>query len=60
MKTLFRVLLPVLVLAAIVFWLSGGAALIGFGALPAISMGTWLLVIVGAAVLWMLSESKTE
>jgi amino acid transporter len=48
----------VLVLAAIVFWLSGGAALIGFGALPVIGMGSWLLVIVGVAVLWMLSESK--
>jgi len=38
-----------------IFYLSGGWALIGFGALPAIGAGTWLLVIVGAAVLWMLS-----
>jgi len=48
----------VLGVAALIFWVSGGAALIGIGALPAISMGTWLLVIVGAAVLWMLSEAK--
>jgi hypothetical protein len=48
----------VLGIAALIFWVSGGAAFIGIGALPAISMGTWLLIIVGGAVLWMLSEAK--
>jgi len=43
-------------IALAIFYLSGGWALIGFGALPAIGAGTWLLVIIGAAVLWMLSE----
>lgn len=50
----------VLVLAAIIFWASGGAALIGISALPAIGMGTWLLIIVGVAVLWMFSEAKEK
>jgi hypothetical protein len=45
-------------LAALIFWMSGGAALIGLSALPSIGMGTWLLAIVGLAVLWMLSEAK--
>jgi hypothetical protein len=49
-----------IVIAAAIFYLSGGWALLGFGTLPAISAGTWLLVIVGAAVLWMLSESKEQ
>jgi len=48
----------VLAVAAVIFWVSGGAALIGFGALPTIGLGTWLLVVVGLAVLWMLSEAK--
>jgi hypothetical protein len=47
-----------IVIAAAIFYLSGGWALLGFGTLPAIGLGTWLLVIVGGAVLWMLSESK--
>ncbi len=41
---------------ALIFWMSGGAALIGLGALPAIGAGSWLLIIVGLAVLWMFSE----
>jgi len=45
----------ILALGLVIFWASGGAALIGFGALPAISAGMWLLIIVGGAVLWMLS-----
>jgi len=48
----------VLAVAALIFWISGGAALLGVGALPAIGLGTWLLIIVGGAVLWMLSEAK--
>jgi len=51
--TLMAILLIGIALA--IFYLSGGWALLGFGALPAIGAGTWLLVIVGAAVLWMLS-----
>jgi hypothetical protein len=47
--------IALLVLAGIIFWYAGGAALIGVMALPTISAGTWLLVIVGGAVLWMLS-----
>jgi len=47
-----------IVIAAAIFYLSGGWALLGFGTLPALGLGTWLLVIVGAAVLWMLSETK--
>ena len=44
-----------IVVAVAIFYVSGGWALLGFGALPVIGAGTWLLVIVGAAVLWMLS-----
>jgi hypothetical protein len=51
--TLMTIFLIAIALA--IFYLSGGWALLGFGALPAIGVGTWLLVIVGAAVLWMLS-----
>lgn len=47
-----------IVLAAIVFWVSGGAALIGFGTLPVFGLGTWVVILVGIAVLWMLSEAK--
>jgi hypothetical protein len=43
--------------SAVIFWASGGAALIGIPALPAIGMETWLLIIVGIAVLWMIQES---
>jgi hypothetical protein len=49
-----------IIVAFVIFVASGGWALVGFGAIPILSglgMGTWLLVIVGAAVLWMLSES---
>ncbi|MEM5778636.1 MAG: hypothetical protein QXD43_01430 [Candidatus Aenigmatarchaeota archaeon] len=49
------VTIAILVIAGIIFYVSGGWALLGLGALPAISAGTWLLIIVGAAVLWMLS-----
>lgn len=45
-------------LAAIIFVAAGGLPLIGISALPTIGMGTWLLVIVGVGVLWMLSEAK--
>ena len=48
----------VLVLAAIIFWTSGGAALIGIPALPMLGAGTILIGLVGIAVLWMLSESE--
>ena len=47
-------------LAAAIFVASGGLGLIGISALPAISMGTWVLIIVGLAVLWMFSESKPK
>jgi type III secretory pathway component EscT len=47
-----------IVIAAIIFWFSGGAALIGIMSLPTIGAGSWLLIIVGAAVLWMLSERE--
>jgi len=47
----------VLILTAAVFFLSGGAALVGIG-IPAFGMGTWLLILVGIAVLWMFSEAK--
>jgi len=46
--------------AALIFWMSGGAALIGLGALPAIGAGSWLLIIVGLAVLWMFSEKEEK
>jgi len=45
-------------LAAAIFVASGGLGLIGIAALPAISMGTWVLILIGLAVLWMFSESK--
>ena len=47
-------------IVALIFWMSGGAALIGLGSLPAIGAGTWLLIIVGAAVLWMFSEKEEK
>jgi hypothetical protein len=49
-------LIVLLALGGVIFWMSGGAALIGIGMLPTISVGSWLLIIVGGAVLWMLSE----
>ena len=49
--------LVVLGVAALIFIMAGGPALIGLSALPTIGMGTWILVIVGVAVLWMISES---
>jgi hypothetical protein len=48
----------VLAIAALIFWVAGGFALIGITAFPAIGLGSWLLVVIGAAVLWMLSEAK--
>jgi hypothetical protein len=45
-------------LAAIVFAASGGLALIGITALPAIGIGTWVLIVIGVAVLWMFSEAQ--
>jgi hypothetical protein len=49
----------VIVLAAIVFFVSGGATLVGIG-IPAFGWGTWLLILVGIAVLWMMSESPKQ
>ncbi|MBN2202990.1 MAG: hypothetical protein JW700_02305 [Candidatus Aenigmarchaeota archaeon] len=45
-------------LTAVLFWFSGGAQLIGLTSLPSIGTVPWILVIVGAAVLWMLKDSK--
>jgi O-antigen/teichoic acid export membrane protein len=50
------VALALVVIAGLIFVGSGGLALIGIGMLPTIGTGTWLLIIIGAAVLWMLSE----
>jgi hypothetical protein len=47
-----------IVLAALVFVAAGGLALVGISALPAIGMGTWILIVIGVAVLWMFSEAK--
>jgi hypothetical protein len=44
-----------LVLAAVMFVAAGGLPLIGIAGIPVIGYGTWLLIIVGIAVLWMLS-----
>jgi len=49
--------IAVLVVAGLIFSMAGGPALIGIEALPTIGMGTWILVVVGIAVLWMISES---
>jgi len=43
--------------AAVIFFAAGGPALIGISVLPTISLGTWFLIVVGLAVLWMLSEA---
>jgi len=48
----------VIALAGIIFVAAGGLPLIGIPVIPAIGMGTWLLIIVGVGVLWMLSEAK--
>lgn len=47
-----------IVLAAIIFVAAGGLPLIGIPTIPVIGWGTWLLIIVGVGVLWMLSEAK--
>ncbi|MFH0929430.1 MAG: hypothetical protein V1818_03685 [Candidatus Aenigmatarchaeota archaeon] len=46
----------VLLLAAgLIFWTYGGAQLIGITSIPSIGAVPWILVIIGAAVLWMLT-----
>lgn len=45
-----------IVVALVIFYAVGGFALLGIG-LPVFGMGTWLLILVGIAVLWMMSES---
>ena len=52
--------LVVLGVGALIFFMAGGPALIGIGALPTIGIGTWVLIIVGVAVLWMVSESEKK
>jgi len=49
----------ILILVAIVFYVSGGATLVGIG-IPTFGWGTWLLILVGIAVLWMMSESPQK
>ncbi|MFH1474125.1 MAG: hypothetical protein ABIE55_04535 [Candidatus Aenigmatarchaeota archaeon] len=49
--------LAVMAVAAVIFVVAGGPALIGITAFPAIGMGTWVLIVIGVAVLWMVSES---
>lgn len=47
---------------AVVVWMfvsQGGLALVGIPGIPPITPATWLLIIVGIAVVWMLSE-KTD
>lgn len=41
--------------AALIFWTYGGASLIGLTTLPVLDVGTWILIIIGVAVLWMLA-----
>jgi hypothetical protein len=51
------VTIVVLLIALLIFWLSGGAALLGLGNIP--SMGVpWVFVIIGIAVLWLMYEAK--
>ncbi|NIO44249.1 MAG: hypothetical protein GTN36_01690 [Candidatus Aenigmarchaeota archaeon] len=45
--------------ALVIFYVSGGAALLGIG-IPAFGYGTWVLILVGIAVLWMMSESPKK
>jgi len=47
-----------IVLAAILFVATGGLPLIGIAGIPVIGWGTAFLILVGIAVLWMLSEAK--
>ena len=52
-----------LIVAAIViamFASFGGLGLIGITTLPTIAPGMWLLILVGAAIIWMLSESEPK
>ena len=49
----------VLILAAgLIFWTYGGAQLIGITSLPTFGAVPWILVILGAAVLWMLWDKE--
>jgi len=53
--------LAILAIVAILFWASGGAALLGLGSIATLfTIGAipWVLVVVGIAVLWMLTETK--
>ena len=43
----------------VIFYVSGGSALLGIG-IPTFGWGTWLLILVGIAVLWMMSESPKQ
>jgi hypothetical protein len=54
------VAIVMLVLAGLIFAVSGGLGLIGITALPAIGMTTWVLIVIGVAVLWMISESGKQ
>ena len=51
-------------IAIAVFAGAGGLSLIGLGSLPALgtlfSTGTWVLILMGIAVLWMLSEDNKQ
>jgi len=51
------VAIALVILAAILFTGSGGLALIGITSLPSIGTIPLVLIIIGAAVLWMLAES---
>ena len=48
----------VIAIVVIMFVAAGGLPLIGIPGIPAIGYGTWLLVFVGLAVLWMLSGEE--
>ena len=51
-------LAALMILATIVIFNAvGGFAMLGIG-IPAFGLGTWLLILVGIAVLWMMSESE--
>lgn len=45
-------------LAVAIFVAAGGLGLVGIAALPSIGLGTWVLIAIGVAVLWMFSEAK--
>ncbi len=53
------VAVAIVLLIAWMFVSQGGLAIIGIPALPVITPGMWLLIVVGVAVLWMLAE-KTD